>query len=48
MIKRFIARRESLSLTRRRYVAAQLAAPVRQRVPVEMQSLDDEALLERL
>jgi hypothetical protein len=33
---------------RRRAIAAQLAAPVRPRVPVELQRLDDEALLERL
>jgi len=47
-IKRFLERRELLSPQRRSAVAAQLAAPVRPRLPAELQRLDDEALLERL
>lgn len=48
LIKRFIDRRYALALDRRREIAAQLAARVRNRVPPELRSLDDEALLERL
>ena len=48
LIKRFLERRDSLSANRRRDVAAQLAAPVRERVPPELARLDDESLLERL
>lgn len=48
LIKRFLERRESLSPQRRGELAAQLAAPVRPRVPADLQRLDDEALLERL
>jgi hypothetical protein len=48
MVKRFIERRDAMTPARRRALAAQLAAPVRPRVPVELQRLDDEALLERL
>ena len=47
-IRRFLDRRESLAPQRRRQIAAQLAAPVRQRVPADLQALDDEGLLERL
>jgi hypothetical protein len=48
LIKRFLERRDSLSANRRRELAAQLAAPVRKRVPPELERLDDESLLERL
>lgn len=48
MIKRFLERRDSLTVQRRQEIAAQLAAPLRERVPVEMRRLEDESLLERL
>lgn len=48
LIKRFLERRDMLTAPRRRAIAARLAAPVRHRVPPELQSLDDESLLERL
>lgn len=48
VIKRFLDRRDALTLARRRELAARLAAPVRPRVPSELQTLDDESLLERL
>jgi uncharacterized RDD family membrane protein YckC len=48
LIKRFLERRDALSVTRRRELAAQLAARVRDRVPPELARLDDESLLERL
>jgi uncharacterized RDD family membrane protein YckC len=48
LIKRFIERRDALSLDRRKELAAQLAARVRDRVPPDLGRLDDEALLERL
>ncbi len=48
LIKRFLERRESLAPQRRRQIAARLAASPRDRVPLELRSLDDEALLERL
>lgn len=48
LIKRFLDRRDVLSRQRRAELAAQIASRVRDRVPVEMQKLDDEALLERL
>jgi hypothetical protein len=48
LIKRFLERRDSLTPQRRRHLAAALAAPVRERVPLEMRSLEDEPLLERL
>jgi hypothetical protein len=47
-IKRFLERRDSLAPQRRSAIAARLAAPARERVPAELQRLDDEALLERL
>lgn len=47
-IAAFLSRRDSLSPQRRRALAAQLAAPARERVPPELGRLDDEALLERL
>lgn len=48
VIKRFLERRDALTPQRRRDIAARLAEPVRPRVPVELQTLDDESLLERL
>jgi hypothetical protein len=48
VIKRFMERRNALTPQRRREIAAQLASPVRTRVPPELQTLDDESLLERL
>lgn len=48
VIKRFLERRDALTPQRRREIAARLAAPVRPRVPSELQTLDDESLLERL
>jgi hypothetical protein len=48
IIKRFLERRDALASQRRREIAARLAAPVRTRVPPELQTLDDESLLERL
>ena len=48
LIKRFLDRRAALSPLRRQQLAGQLAARVRDRVPAELQRLDDEALLERL
>jgi hypothetical protein len=48
MIKRFLERRDSLTVHRRQEIAAQLAAPLRERVPAEMRRLGDESLLERL
>lgn len=47
LVKRFLERRDSLSANRRREIAAQLAAPVRERVSPELRRLDDESLLER-
>jgi hypothetical protein len=48
LIVRFLERRAELSPRYREALAAQLAAPVRPRVPPELQRLDDESLLERL
>jgi uncharacterized RDD family membrane protein YckC len=48
LIKRFLERRDALSAGRRRELASQLAARVRDRVPEELRRLDDESLLERL
>ncbi len=48
LIKRFMERREALSLDRRKELATQLAARVRDRVPADLARLDDEPLLERL
>ena len=48
LIRRFLDRRNALTLLRRRELAAQLAGRVRERVPPELQRLDDESLLERL
>ena len=48
LIKRFLDRRDVLSHQRRAELAAQIASRVRDRVPEDMQKLDNEALLERL
>ena len=48
LIHRFIERRDTLQGDRRRDLAARLAGRVRDRVPADLQRLDDEALLERL
>ena len=48
LIHRFIERRDTLQNDRRRDLAAQLANRVRERVPPDLQRLDDESLLERL
>lgn len=48
LIKRFLERRDALPPDRRRELAAQVAARVRKRVPLELARLDDEPLLERL
>lgn len=48
LVKRFIERRDALTPEKRGALAGKLAARVRDRVPPELRSLDDEALLERL
>lgn len=48
LIKRFLERRDALSPQRRAQLAEQIAERIRPRVPIEMQTLDAEALLERL
>jgi uncharacterized RDD family membrane protein YckC len=48
LIRRFLDRRDALTPQRRRELAARLAGRVRERVPPELQRLDDEPLLERL
>ena len=48
LVKRFIERRDALAPDKRTALAEKLAARVRDRVPPELRSLDDEALLERL
>lgn len=48
LIRRFLERRQVLSPERRRDLAAQLASRVRERVPPELQRMEDEMLLERL
>jgi hypothetical protein len=48
LVKRFIERRDALAPEKRTALAEKLAARVRDRVPPELRSLDDEALLERL
>jgi hypothetical protein len=48
MIYRFLERRSFMPPERRAAMAAELAARVRPRVPPELQTLPDEALLERL
>lgn len=48
VVRRFLDRRDVLAIENRRRIAAQLAQRVRDRVPGELQRLDDESLLERL
>lgn len=48
LVARFLERRNGFPASRREAIAARLAEPVRKRVPLELQSLDDESLLERL
>ncbi|HEY1656042.1 MAG TPA: RDD family protein [Candidatus Tumulicola sp.] len=48
IVKRFLERRDTLVPERRRELAAQLAGRVRERVPADLQRLEDESLLERL
>jgi hypothetical protein len=48
LVKRFLERRDALSAQPRRELAAKLAARVRNRVPADLQRLEDEPLLERL
>jgi uncharacterized RDD family membrane protein YckC len=48
LIKRFLERRNELGADRRKELAAQLAARIRERMPVELAQMDDESLLERL
>jgi uncharacterized RDD family membrane protein YckC len=48
LIKRFLERRDALSVDRRKELAAQLASRIRNRIPGELSRLDDESLLERL
>ncbi len=48
LIKRFLERRDRLSIERRKELARQLASRVRDRVPPELARLEDEGLLERL
>ncbi|HEY3676168.1 MAG TPA: RDD family protein [Candidatus Tumulicola sp.] len=48
LIVRFLERRDALSPERRTALATQIAARVRDRLPPEMQTYDDEGLLERL
>jgi uncharacterized RDD family membrane protein YckC len=48
LVKRFIERRDALAPEQRTALAGRLAARVRDRLPLELRGLDDEALLERL
>lgn len=48
LIRRFLERRESLVSRARARLAAALAQRVRPRLPLDLQRLDDESLLERL
>ena len=48
LIARFFERRNELTPHYRMALAAQLATPVRPRVPADLRGLDDESLLERL
>jgi uncharacterized RDD family membrane protein YckC len=48
LIKRFLERRDTLNADRRKDLAAQLAARIRDRMPTELARMDDESLLERL
>lgn len=48
LVKRFLERRDALRVGRRRELAEQIAARIRDRVPPELARLDDESLLGRL
>ena len=48
VVKRFLEQRDLLEPLKRRTLAAKIAARVRDRVPDDLQRLDDESLLERL
>lgn len=48
IIKRFLERRDELAPDRRAHLAAQLTQRIRERLPLDLQRLDDESLLERL
>jgi uncharacterized RDD family membrane protein YckC len=48
VVKRFLERRDALDDQKRRELAHKLAARIRDRVPTELQRLDDESLLERV
>lgn len=48
LVARFLERRGGYVAPQRAVIAARLATPVRERVPDDLQSLDDESLLERL
>jgi len=48
IVKRFLERRDTLQPSRRVEIAHRLAERVRPRVPADLQTLDDESLLERL
>ncbi len=48
LVKRFLDRRDVLDANRRAALASQIARRVRERLPADLQRLDDESLLERL
>ena len=48
LVHRYLARRATFTVERRRVIAAQLANRLRPRMPADLQRLDDESLLERL
>lgn len=48
LIHRFLERRDTLGAQKRQSLAFELAQRVRSRVPIDLQRLDDESLLERL
>jgi hypothetical protein len=48
LVARFLERRNGFPTSRRDAIAARLAEPVRKRIPPELQTLDNESLLERL
>ncbi len=48
LVARFLERRSAFPASRRDAIAARIAEPVRNRVPPELQALDNESLLERL
>jgi uncharacterized RDD family membrane protein YckC len=48
LVKRFLERRDAMAAENRRALARKLADRLRERLPEDLSSLDDEALLERL